>query len=427
MAAPVRDLALRLAALLAALLQALVALLERGIERLGGEPERRWEVIAEMGSGALKKAGASPEAIRARARALVERGELEKALRLYVALLQATPDDTGAMDASAEILAELGDGEGARELALRSVDLAPDTGAGKYVLLGHLEHGHAAVEAFERGLALLMRELREAEEGAADGGQAGREGRARVTEAKKRIAAVLMAIAKVYLTDCFQDVGAAAVCERLLDRALLFDSESPESCQALADLRLSQGRKGEVLALVRRTVDLCEALPDGLVPSYDFRAVTARLLVELSEYPEAERILEGLAAEDALDTEVWYLLGLSRMLLGKPAECRAALEEAKQLLEQGGAGTGNPALMEQIHDLLTRRFVPEDEKERFWNPRWWVQGDRAQAQGGAGGEDGREGGSAAEMTLNLPVLSPKHPGESFSTRSDAPLEGRIQV
>jgi len=136
-----------LAALLAALLQALVACLERGIERLGGEPERRWEVIAEMGSGALKKAGASPEAIRARARALVERGELEKALRLYVALLQATPDDTGAMDAAAEILAELGDGEGARELALRSVDLAPDAGAGKYVLLGHLEHGHAAVEA----------------------------------------------------------------------------------------------------------------------------------------------------------------------------------------------------------------------------------------------------------------------------------------
>jgi len=416
---------LRLAVLLAALLQALVAFLERGIERLGGQPERRWEVIAEMGSGALKKAGAAPEAMHARARVLVERGELEKALRLYVAILQAMPDDTGAMDAGAEILAELGDGEGARELALRSVDLAPDTGAGKYVLLGHLEHGHTAVEAFERGLTLLMRELREAEEGARDGGTAGLEGRARVAEAKKRIAAVLTAIAKVYLTDCFQDVGASAVCEKLLDRALLFDSESPESCQALADLRLSQGRKGEALVLVRRTVDLCDGLPDGLVPSYDFRAVTARLLVELSEYPEAERILEGLAAEDALDTEVWYLLGLSRMLLGKPTECRAALGEAKLLLEQDGAGS-NPALMEQICNLLTRRFVPEEEKERFWNPRWWVQGDRAL---GAGGEGEREegGGTAAETTLNLPILSPKHPGESFSTRSEAPLEGRIQV
>ena len=36
-------------------------------------------------------------------------------------------------------------------------------------------------------------------------------------------------------------------------------------------------------------------------------------------------------------------------------------------------------------------------------------------------------GGVAETTLNLPVLSPKHPGESFSTRSEAPLEGRIQV
>ena len=160
--------------------------LERGIELLGQEPERRWEALAGLGRDALGRAGASPAALAKRARALADRGDLEKALRLYIQVLEAEPDDTASMDAAAEILAELGDGEGARELVLKSIQVAPETGAGKYVLLGHLEHGRAAIEAFESGLAILTRDHDRLEEAAA-----------RARALKKQMSSALTAIAKV--------------------------------------------------------------------------------------------------------------------------------------------------------------------------------------------------------------------------------------
>lgn len=184
---------------------------------------------------------------------------------------------------------------------------------------------------------------------------------------------VLVAMAKVYLTDFFEEENAKQTCEALLDRALEYDSENPEACQALGDLRLSQGRRGEALMLVRRATEICSSLPDGLVPTYDFRMVSARLLVELSQYEGAAEALEELCAEDEEDTEAWYLLGICLMLMCRTSACKTALEKAKQLLIDGcGNGSNDGALMDQIEALLQRRAISEEEKEQFWNPRWWV-------------------------------------------------------
>jgi hypothetical protein len=70
-------------------------------------------------------------------------------------VLETEPDRTEVLDASAELLAELGDVDGAKDLLLRSAELSPNTGHAKYVLLGHLEHGARAVECFEKGYDLL--------------------------------------------------------------------------------------------------------------------------------------------------------------------------------------------------------------------------------------------------------------------------------
>lgn len=188
---------------------------------------------------------------------------------------------------------------------------------------------------------------------------------------KRKMASVFVAMAKVYLTDCFEQRNAKDICEALLDKALEYDGENPEACQALADLRLSQGRRGEALLLVNRTVDICDNLPKGLVPTYDFRMVTARLLVELSQYEDASSILGELSSEDGDDTEAWYLLGICFMLLSQPSACKKALKHAKKLLEEGMTGS-DAALLKQIDVLLDRRTITEAEKGQFWNPRWWV-------------------------------------------------------
>jgi hypothetical protein len=82
---------------------------------------------------------------------------------------------------------------------------------------------------------------------------------------------VMAAIAKVYLTDCFVEKDSQKICEELLDQSLLYDPENPESTQALADLRMSQNRKGEALVMVRATSQPCSV---GCIRSilYDKRA-----------------------------------------------------------------------------------------------------------------------------------------------------------
>ena len=78
---------------------------------------------------------------------------------------------------------------------------------------------------------------------------------------KKQLSSVLTAIAKVFLTDCFMEDGSLDHCDRLLDQALQYDPDNPEACQALADLRLTQNRRGESLMLVRRTVEVRDPAP----------------------------------------------------------------------------------------------------------------------------------------------------------------------
>mmetsp|Transcript_24487 Transcript_24487/g.39382 ORF Transcript_24487/g.39382 Transcript_24487/m.39382 type:complete len:537 (-) Transcript_24487:256-1866(-) len=395
-----------LAAWLAGLLQVAVLVLENFIEWLGQEPERNWEVALFMRGLSVRPP--STDALVRHARRYADRGEAERALRLYIRVLETDPDRTDVLDAAAELLAELGDVDGAKDLLLRSVELSPDKGCGKYVLLGHLEHGSRAVECFQKGYELLkaeetsMKSAVEAETKKGGGDAAAPDPKATLamTALRKQISSVLCAIAKVFLTDCFMEDNSLAHCEELLDQALTYDPDNPEACQALADLRLTQDRRGESLLLIRRTVEVCHHLPDGLAPSYDFRTVTARLLVELSQYDTAVSILKELTAEDAEDAEVLFLLGICHILSGRPGECARVLGTAKELLAARGAGE-EMQLVRQIDALLARRSVTEDEKRAFWNPRWWVEvrsTPGSEPEGGAasvanGHEHGQEGGS----------------------------------
>jgi len=360
----------KLAQFLALLLQKLISGLEHTIELLGCEPDRRWEnssIFNAVGAGK-----GSVDSICKRAKTLADKGYTEDALNLYIKVLEMEPDNTSAMDWAAELLAELGDAEGAKELIVRSIELQPSQGYEKFVLLGHLEANMDAIYAFERGLELLKAEFDKLEGSQQDASKSGKEAAARVPELKRKMSAVLVAIAKVYLTDCFEDPSSKETCESLLDRALEYDAQNPEACQALGDLRLSQGRRGEAMMLVRRSMEICQDLPDGLVPTYDFRMVTARLLVELSQYDVAATALDDLCCEDEEDTEAWYLLGMCHLLLSQPAECKKALNKAKKLLLDGAGNCGVDTLLEQIGKLLERRTISESEKELFWNPRWWV-------------------------------------------------------
>jgi len=422
------NLLLAVGAFLARVLQMLVLHLEAAIEWLGHEPERRWENLLFL-RGMEVSAPNVPKLTR-RAATLHERGDGEGALRLYVKILELEPDNTSILDAAAEVLSELGDAEGAKELLYKSIELSPKRGHAKYVLLGHLDCGTSAIASFEKALEILELEMSALSGPGTEGDSEILKQRAAL---KRKMSEVLTAVAKVYLTDCAEERNAQGICEELLDQSLLYDPDNPESTQALADLRMSQGRRGEALLMVRRTIDICGALEEGFLPSYDFRCVTARLLVELSQYELAEGVLVELVSEDDQDTEVWYLLGLCCLLLGQPRKCREALTEAKTLLERSPHAS-EATLMEQISALLERRAISEQEKTQFWNPRWWINDDGtadSSASAGSAANDDAELRrdtvlSETSILLKTPSKAPGHlAGAEFASIPEEPDDARM--
>ena len=80
--------------------------LESAIEWLGHEPERKWENVKFL--EAIQIRTPSPIVLAQRAKVLIEKGDEEGALRLYVKCLELEPENTVYLDSAAEILAELG-------------------------------------------------------------------------------------------------------------------------------------------------------------------------------------------------------------------------------------------------------------------------------------------------------------------------------
>ena len=346
----------------------------------------------------------------ARARKLADYGDSEKSLRILISLLEKEPECTGALDLAAEVLLETGDYIGAKQLVLRSIQIKPKENEVKYVLLGQLENGPEAIAAFKNGYDVLVSEYESLASASMEAGKLAKQALKRREALEVKMSSVLTSIAKVYLVDCFHEEKAELLCEETIDQALLYDPNNPEAVQALADLRLSQHRKGEALALVQRTLDLCSNAKGSSVPTYDFRAVTARLLVELSKYDVAINILKDLVSEDEEDTEVWYLLGLCYVLTGDGTRSKSALTKAKEIIET--VSGADASLIERIDKLMEHRVISEGDKDKYWNPRWWTSGVQEK-----GGEAKNENLGNGDETLTLLPVSEKDPSQNATNIS----------
>lgn len=113
------------------------------------------------------------------------------------------PESLPALKLLAEINLELGDAEAARDYFLQAVDIDPEGeiaedeggGAEKFLWLAQLceEGGEESVRWFERGAAVLRRDIAMAE---VEGGD-----RDILEEKRKKLAGVLCGIIEVYMTD----------------------------------------------------------------------------------------------------------------------------------------------------------------------------------------------------------------------------------
>jgi predicted Zn-dependent protease len=115
---------------------------------------------------------------------------------------------------------------------------------------------------------------------------------------------------------------AESKCEGLIQSALALDTNNYEALLTLANFRISQNQIEEAFEAVERSLNIWSMIPfeSEEYPTYEFRLVTARLLIELSQADFAKPILEVLCQEDDSLPEPWYLLAFSNFLISQAEE-----------------------------------------------------------------------------------------------------------
>lgn len=152
---------------------------------------------------------------------------------------------------------------------------------------------------------------------------------------------------------------AGAAVEAALAEANALLPSSPEPAQALASLRISQGRMDDALAAVDESVSkwyreeeedgeegegkVGAAMVDGKAaasedanrdpPAFEFRLQSAQILLTAGNGARDERaasILEGLVEENDLVPLVWYLLAGAYARMGEREAAQEAIAEGRK-------------------------------------------------------------------------------------------------
>lgn len=295
----------------------------------------------------------TPEQLYASAVELVEQSQPEDALKQATKLWRAVQDGSvtealPAINLLGEINVELGEIDDARMCFEKAVTLDPEGkvpeamggGAEKFLWLAQLcdEGGQRSVDWYEKGVLALQREIAALENGEAKGMDEESLLMMRV-EKKRKLANALCGIVEVYMTDLSWDDDAEVRCENLVTQAMSVEDEtSPEVLQTLASVRLSQERKEDAQAALKRSVDSWKNLDpeDDGVPDFPIRISLSRLLMEAEMEYDAMGVLSRLIQEDDQSVEAWYLGGWCQHLIadrhqGEPENWREDPEKRETI------------------------------------------------------------------------------------------------
>lgn len=322
-----------------------------------------------MANGQLKSEE-TPEELYATALTLVEQSQpgeaLTKAQRLWRSVQdRGIAERLPALNLLGEISVELGDIEAAKGFFEQAVALDPEGkvpetnggGAEKFLWLAQLcdEGGKQSVQWFEKGAKALQIEIAALE----SGGPAGMDDETLLfmrLEKKRKLANALCGIVEVFMTDLSWDDNAEARCESLITEAIAVEHEtSPEVLQTLASVRLSQERKEDAQAALKRSIDTWKDLEpeDPGVPDFATRISLSRLLMEAEMESEAIEVLNRLIQEDDQSVEAWYLGGWCQNLIAEQEQAKPNQTEKGNERESDRTQTIEAALKGSRHWLKT--------------------------------------------------------------------------
>ncbi|TYZ63603.1 hypothetical protein PybrP1_002547 [[Pythium] brassicae (nom. inval.)] len=221
------------------------------------------------------------------------------AVKFFERALAKEPNNTALLDVVGELSTELNQPERALAAFQRSIELAPAVNPAKWFYAAQLVAGEEAAKYSLQGIQYLQQEFQQLDPQSND-----------ALVVKKQLCDAYCGLGELYMTDLCDEDGAEERCEAYFTEAMKFDVGLPEPTQAFANLRLTQQRKDEAVALLEETYRRLSANCDeNSLPPLEFRVFTGKLLIEVEKYEEACDVLEGVMQEDDDNAELWFLVG----------------------------------------------------------------------------------------------------------------------
>ncbi|XP_068716062.1 uncharacterized protein [Montipora foliosa] len=215
----------------------------------------------------------------------------ELAVKFCERALDIEPDNVQVLETAGAVYLETGDIHKAKECFENAVNISPEDGYSKYMNLGQLLVGQESVNAYSKGIQLMLSNKDDTQEAASSNPYA----------SPTEISTAFCSLAEIYLTDeCFKE-EAATKCSEYCHKALEYDPSNPEAFQLMASCLLSQEKMDEAREMLKKSLELWqgrdEELPKAPPPPYETRIATSKLLIELEIFETAGSVLEELVEE----------------------------------------------------------------------------------------------------------------------------------
>uniref|UniRef100_UPI00398EB74A uncharacterized protein n=1 Tax=Pristiophorus japonicus TaxID=55135 RepID=UPI00398EB74A len=355
----------------------------QGFEMAGLNVRERMQM--KMAKKAKKKTEGkySVEQLLEKAEECIDNLNFERAQMFCQRALDMEPNNLTILDMMGNIFAELGNSEKAKEVFQQAVMLSPDKGHAKYMYLGQMHCGQEAVQYFNKGIELMIKDYQQQKEMATQAASSDLDN-AEVTP--QNISTAFCSVAEIFLTDLCLEDEASNKCKEALEKALEHDPDNPEALQLMASYLFSTEQQQEGKTFLMKSLKLwlpsfqraeTDQVPQrlndldllqNLFPPYESRISAAKLLIEVHEYEAAIEVLEGLLDEDDEVVQVWYLLGwVCYLQAEKPNEdasfkdsARTYLTKTKKLYMK--LKCEDSSLLEQTEQLLAE-LGPAEESD----------------------------------------------------------------
>jgi len=254
----------------------------------------------------------------------------EMAQKFCQRALEIDNDNVRALEATATLLLEAGDAENAKHCLGRAITVAPSVGHTKYLSLAQLMQGKESLELYNKAIEIMTKSIRDIESSPEKNHSEQTEKKinsSSIQTLKQELSNAFCAITELWMTDLCDENEAEQECESNIQKSIEAYDSNPEAWQTKARFHLIKSEFEDAKSCMNESLakwlplytEALQSRPSSSKQKFDpvevcpllytTRIATAKILIELEDWDNATKVLDGLIEEDEDVVDTWYLLG----------------------------------------------------------------------------------------------------------------------